>query len=131
MVVIRRLAGTTSNSASTVPTMTSSSGTPPTRVSKIVRWRFSPGGPDAGRVPLRIEVDQQHPVAHFREPAGVGHRKAGFAGATLEVQEELAAQRLPARVAVQHSAVRRQVSRLVRVGSAAQRFQLGQFVGGG
>ena len=70
-------------------------------------------------------------MAQLREPVGVRHREAGLAGATLEVEEELAARRFPARVAVQHPAVRRQVSRLVRSGSAAECLQLGQFVRGG
>jgi len=70
-------------------------------------------------------------VAQLREPVGVRHREAGLAGATLEVEEELAARRFPARVAVQHPAVRRQVARLVRSGSAAECLQLGQFVRGG
>src|SRR5881296_1279983 len=70
-------------------------------------------------------------MAQLREPVGVRHREAGLAGATLEVEEELAARRFPARVAVQHPAVCRQVSRLVRSGSAAECLQLGQFVRGG
>src|SRR5439155_20612283 len=70
-------------------------------------------------------------MAHLREPVGVRHREAGLAGATLEVEEELAAQRFPARVAVKHAAVRRRVSRPVRSGSAAECLQLGQFVRGG
>src|SRR5437867_13033205 len=70
-------------------------------------------------------------MAQLREPVGVRHREAGLAGATLEVEEELAARRFPARVAVQHPAVRRQVARLVRSGSAAECLQLGQFVRGG
>src|SRR5467141_2848838 len=70
-------------------------------------------------------------MAQLREPVGVRHRKAGLAGATLEVEEELAARRFPARVAVQHPAVRRQVSRVVRSGSAAECLQLGQLVRGG
>src|SRR6185503_1680923 len=70
-------------------------------------------------------------MAQLREPVRVRHREAGLAGATLEVEEELAAQRFPARVAVQHPAVRRQVSRLVRRGPAAECLQLGQFIRGG
>src|SRR5258706_1875152 len=70
-------------------------------------------------------------MAQFREAVGVCHREAGLAGAALEVEEELAARRFPARVTVQHPAVSRQVSRLVRSGSAAECLQLGQFVRGG
>src|SRR2546421_12267752 len=70
-------------------------------------------------------------MAESREPVGVRHREAGLSGATLEVEEELAARRFPARVAVQHPAVRRQVSRLVRSGSTAECLQLGQSVCGG
>src|SRR6185503_5737885 len=84
-----------------------------------------------GRVPLRIEVDQQDPVAQLGEAVGVGHREAGLAGAALEVEEELAARRLPARVAVQHPAVRRQVPRLIGRVSAAEGLQLGHLVRGG
>src|SRR5439155_1660523 len=69
-------------------------------------------------------------MAQLREPVGVRHREAGLAGATLEVEEELAARRLPARVAVQHPAVRRQVPWPVRRGSAGEGLQLGQFVRG-
>src|SRR5690242_16624002 len=67
-------------------------------------------------------------MAQLREPVGVRHREAGLAGATLEVEEELAARRFPARVAVQHPAVRREMPELVRLASAAERLQLGQFV---
>ncbi len=70
-------------------------------------------------------------MAQLREPVGVRHREAGLAGATLEVEEELAARRFPARPAVEHPAVRRQVSRLVRSGSAGECLQLGQLVRGG
>src|SRR5437879_12675395 len=70
-------------------------------------------------------------MAQLREPVSVRHREAGLAGATLEVEEELAARRLPARVAVQHPAVRRQVHWPVRSRSAAECLQLGQFVRGG
>src|SRR2546421_11904524 len=70
-------------------------------------------------------------MAESREPVGVRHREAGLSGATLEVEEELAARRFPARVAVQHPAVRRQVARPVRSGSAAECLQLGQFIRGG
>src|SRR5437762_7905971 len=70
-------------------------------------------------------------VAQLREPVGVRHREAGLAGAALEVEEELPARRFAARMAVQHPAVRRQVARLVRSGSAGECFQLGQLVRGG
>src|ERR1041384_198006 len=70
-------------------------------------------------------------MTQLREPVSVRHREAGLAGATLEVEEELAAQRFPARVAVQHPAVRRQVPRVVRSGPAAECLQLGQLVRGG
>src|SRR5467141_4942279 len=70
-------------------------------------------------------------MAQLREPVGVRHREAGLAGATLEVEEELSARRFPARVAVQHPAVRGQVSHPVRSRSAGECLQLGQFVRGG
>src|SRR6266699_3742169 len=70
-------------------------------------------------------------MAQLREPVCVRHREAGLAGATLKVEEELAARRFPARVAVQHPAVRRQVYRLVRSGSTGECLQLGQPVRGG
>src|SRR5256885_2554114 len=77
-----------------------------------------------------MEVDQQDRGAQLREPVGIRHREAGLAGATLEVEEELAARGFPARVAIEHPAVHRQMSRLVRSGSAAKCLQLGQLVRG-
>src|ERR1043166_277801 len=70
-------------------------------------------------------------MAQLREAVGVRHRQAGLAGATLEGEEELAAQRRPARGKVQHPAVRRQVARLVRRGAAPAGLGLGQLVRGG
>src|ERR1051325_2338036 len=86
-VVIRRLAGSTSNSASDVRTITSAIGTPLTRGPKTVRSRLSAARPRGWR-----------------------------------------ARRRPAGVAVQRPAVGGEVLALVRLASAAERLQLGQFV---
>src|SRR5690606_38025452 len=82
-------------------------------------------------VALRVEVDEQDAVAHLGQPVRIRHGEAGLARATLEIEEELAAQRAPSGVPPEDPPVRRDVLRPVRLRDETRQAELGPGIGFG